>query len=306
VRYLDGEPAPELTAPVDLLSRDYRNEVPVSDEVYEVYRRQLAYIPGELNAQVESMDDSQEDWTREHVTLDAGYADERFSVYVFLPTSVSPPYTPLVFFFGLGPFASQLAESSSEIIRPGGTLADMLRAGRAIVVPVWNGSFERWDDFLAQTGEQYMRSFSARMGEWAEDLGRTIDYLETRSDMDAGNIGYLGVSFGSSTPLALLALEERLRAALLMLPGYTYREVPPEIDAVNFVPRITMPVLMIGGRYDYVFPVETAQEPLYDHLGTPEADKQHLIYEMGHGNPYPRQMWRDVLPWLDEYLGPVG
>ena len=114
-----------------------------------------------------------------------------------------------------------------------------------------------------------------------------------------------GVSFGASTPLALLALEDRLKASLLMLPGYTYRDVPQDIDAVNFVPRVTMPVLMIGGRYDYVFPVETAQEPLYDHLGTPESDKEHVIYPMGHG-PFPRQMWREVLPWLDEYLGPVG
>ena len=66
-----------------------------------------------------------------------------------------------------------------------------------------------------------------------------------------------------------------------------------------------MPVLMIGGRYDYVFPVETAQQPLYDQLGTPEEDKTFHLYEMGHG-PFPRgQLIRDVLPFLDRYL-PVG
>jgi alpha-beta hydrolase superfamily lysophospholipase len=65
------------------------------------------------------------------------------------------------------------------------------------------------------------------------------------------------------------------------------------------------PVLMIGGQYDYVFPVETAQRPLFEHLGTPDGQKQHLLYDMGHG-PFPRgQLLRDVLPWLDEHLGPV-
>ena len=102
--------------------------------------------------------------------------------------------------------------------------------------------------------------------------------------------------------MALLGLEPRLGAALLLLPGYTYRDLPPEAAAVNYAPRITMPVLMIGGRYDYVFPLETAQQPLYDQLGTPTAQKTFLTYEMGHG-PFPRnQLLRDVLPWLDQYL----
>ena len=74
---------------------------------------------------------------------------------------------------------------------------------------------------------------------------------------------------------------------------------------MNYTPHITMPVLMIGGRDDYVFPVETAQRPLFEQLGTPPGQKRHLLYEMGHG-PIPRgQFLRDVLPWLDQVLGPV-
>jgi len=90
-----------------------------------------------------------------------------------------------------------------------------------------------------------------------------------------------------------------------MLPGFPQAEYPPETWAVNHVSRITLPVLMIGGEYDYVFPRETAQEPLFERLGTPPANKRHVVYEMGHG-PLPLgQTMRDVLPWLDQVLAPV-
>ncbi len=309
VRYLDGDPAATLLGPVDLMSRDFTNAQPVSDEVYEVYRSQMAYVPSALNALEEEVDESAEDWTRVHVTLDAGYEDERFSVYLFLPKGAEPPFETLILFEGVGPFQTQPRETSSESITLAGLgfrniIGDIVRSGRAVVWPVFNGSHERWDDFLSQTGEQFLQSFRARMAEWHSDLGRSIDYLETRPDINSGSIGYFGVSFGASTSLALLGLEDRLKAALLVLPGYTYRDLPAEADPFNYAPRITLPVLMIGGQYDYVFPVETAQRPLYDQLGTPDADKRHELYPMGHG-PLPRsQFLRDVLPWLDQYLGP--
>ena len=304
VRYLEGAPGDDLTAGVELLSRDYANAQPVSDAVYQAYRGPMVYVPSDLNAREESVDDSAEDWNRVHVTLDAGYEDERLSVYLFTPKRVSPPYQAAVYFMGLGAFQTRSSGEPFQTID--GIRADLVRSGRALVVPIWKGSSDRWDDFLSQEGEQYLRSMRTRLALWSEDLGRTIDYLEAREDIDAERVAYFGVSFGASTPLALLDLEDRLKAALLVLPGYTYRDVPPEIDAVNYVPRITLPVLMIGGRDDYVFPVETAQRPLFEQLGTPPEHKRHELYEMGHG-PIPRgQFLRDVLPWLDQYLGPVN
>jgi len=302
VRYIDGEPDASLEAPVDAFSRDYNAARPVSDAVYQAYRSPLLYVPGELNARVEA-DDTQEDWRRIKVTMDAGYANERMSVYLFLPKNAAPPYQAGIYFPGLGAFASRATGEPYRTI--GGATLDVVHSGRALVIPVWNGSQDRWDDFDSQSGEQYQRSLRTKMAEWTEDLGRTIDYLETRDDIDADRIFYYGTSFGSSTSLPLLDLEPRLKAALLTLPGYTYRQVPPEMDAVNYAPHVTMPVLMIGGRDDYVFPVETAQRPLFEQLGTPAADKRHLLYPMGHGPIPGGQFRRDVFPWLDKYLGPV-
>ena len=38
--------------------------------------------------------------------------------------------------------------------------------------------------------------------------------------------------------------------------------------------------------------------------GTPERDKKHVIFETGHDLPRPDEI-REILDWLDKYLGPV-
>ena len=39
---------------------------------------------------------------------------------------------------------------------------------------------------------------------------------------------------------------------------------------------------MIHGRYDFVFPLETCQEPLFCALGSPAGDKKRILYDTGH------------------------
>jgi hypothetical protein len=61
---------------------------------------------------------------------------------------------------------------------------------------------------------------------------------------------------------------------------------------------------MINGRYDFVLPLETCQEPLFRLLGTPPQDKRHVLFESGHSVPY-TPTFKETLDWLDHYLGPV-
>lgn len=80
----------------------------------------------------------------------------------------------------------------------------------------------------------------------------------------------------------------------------------PEINAVNFLGRVKIPVLMVNGRYDSILPVETAQDPMFQLWGTPAADRRHVILPSGHSVNSP-EVWndttREVLSWLDRYLG---
>jgi hypothetical protein len=61
---------------------------------------------------------------------------------------------------------------------------------------------------------------------------------------------------------------------------------------------------MLNGRFDYIFPVEISQEPMFRLLGTPREQKRRVVYETGHDIPQ-NELIRESLDWLDRYLGPV-
>jgi hypothetical protein len=63
---------------------------------------------------------------------------------------------------------------------------------------------------------------------------------------------------------------------------------------------------MLNGRDDYAFPLETGQNPLYRMLGAPDKDKRHIVIP-GSGHMPPRKdVEREIVLWLDKYLGPVS
>jgi pimeloyl-ACP methyl ester carboxylesterase len=108
---------------------------------------------------------------------------------------------------------------------------------------------------------------------------------------------------GRMGPL-MLAVERRFKAGVLYVAGLKFQRALPEVDPFNFVPRVTVPVLMVNARYDFFFPLETSQRPLFELLGTPAADKKWVIYDGGHSVPR-NKLIAETLAWLDRYLGPV-
>ena len=95
------------------------------------------------------------------------------------------------------------------------------------------------------------------------------------------------------------------KAAVFRSGGMANAAIPAQVDTFNFASRVSIPVLMLNGDQDFIFPLETAQRPLFESLGSPEADKRHVIYEGGHGIGHRSQEIKEILDWLDRYLGPV-
>ena len=301
-RYAANERVAELSKPIATFRRDFRTAKPVSDEIFEVFKRQFAYTPSPVNAKVESTDSSAPDYVRERVSIDTGYG-ERMTVFVFVPKAGATKHQAMVYYPNLGAFVTQTPPPN---LLAASTFDFVLKSGRMLVIPTWKGSAERYDGFIGLAGDHYLQTFRQRMHEWRQETGQLLDYLSSRPDVQADRIGWAGVSFGSSTMLPVLAMEPRFKAATLILAGLPYRDLLPEVDPANFVPRIKIPVLMLEARYDHLFPVDLSQEPLMKLLGAPADQKRAVLFDAGHG-PLPRgQVIQETLAWLDKYLGPTG
>jgi pimeloyl-ACP methyl ester carboxylesterase len=101
------------------------------------------------------------------------------------------------------------------------------------------------------------------------------------------------------------AVEKRIKVVVLNVGGMEMDKALPEVDQINYLPRVTQPVLMLNGKYDMYFPVESAQKPLFRFLGTPEDRKKMVVYDAGHLVP-PTEFIKETLAWLDTYLGPAN
>ena len=130
--------------------------------------------------------------------------------------------------------------------------------------------------------------------------------FSARSDVDKTKIAFYGLSLGAQLGPVYLAIEPRLRTGVLLSGGFEIWTIPPESDPVSFTPRVRQPVIMVNGREDFDLPYASAQLPMFRMLGTPAADKAHVVLEGGHLPPKPQEVFKVILDWLDKYLGPVG
>jgi eukaryotic-like serine/threonine-protein kinase len=180
----------------------------------------------------------------------------------------------------------------------------ILQSGRAVMYPIYEDLYERRVKFSMPGASQIIQLTT----DWYKDASRSLDYLATRQDIDNGRLAYLGVSMGSADGLIITTLmQDRLKTAIFLDGGYFLDPPPPGGDQADFAPRMKMPVLMVNGRYDYTFSVEDAQNPMFRMLGTPEADKKHVLLETPHDVTEDRpRLTKEVLEWLDKYLGRVN
>jgi formylglycine-generating enzyme required for sulfatase activity/predicted esterase len=286
-----------LLQPVVSLERDPSTLKPVGDEVFAAYMSLYAYDPLPLDVRTENTDDSSPHWRHEQVSIRAAYSNDRVPIHLFLPTSSAPPFQVLVYMPGSD---SVMLRSSQNLWMQ--WLEFVLRSGRAVALPVYQHTYERHQE-PRPTGINALRTLVIQR---IQDLRRTVDYLQSRPDVDSSRLAFYGLSLGAQLAPVALATEPRLRTGVLLSGGFETWKMPPEADPVNFTPRVRQPVLMVNGRDDFDLPYASAQLPMFQMLGTAEADKQHIVFEGGHIPSRPLEIYKVVLDWLDHYFGPVN
>jgi dienelactone hydrolase len=306
IKYLDIGAIPKSAFRfIEMLGgRDYSKEIPVPYNTFLVYKKQFLYDEMPLLAIIEERNDSLEYWTIEKVSFKAAYDDERIIAYLFLPKKFLPPFQTLIYFPG-SPAIYLKDLKESEYVKWFGEF--ILKSGRAVLFPIYKGTFERNDGLtLEMSLPNHSREYKEWLIKWVKDFSRSIDYLETRSDIDKNKIGFYGISWGGILGGIIPAVEKRLAVNIMLVGGFGGTHEYPEADAINYVSRITIPTLMLNGKKDSRFPLETAVLPFWNLLGTLEKDKRLCVYENPTDHFIPeKNVITEMLNFLDKYFGPV-
>ena len=284
---------------------------PVSREEFEGYRGFYTYEPEPLEAEIEIDDDSASGWRVQKVSFNAAYGNprERMGANLYLPKQVRPPYQTVIF-LGADPTTTG---PSSEFFREPSTLhwagiPRLIESGRAVMYPFYKNYFERGADGsepinpMESSAElfRYVRMLT-------NDAGRSIDYLEGNPDLFSDSVAYYGFSFGADVGSFFTAIEKRIDASIAVagtvLPPNPLEALPAAYP-VNYMPHITMPTLLINSVFDEGCPRETCALLRYELLGTPEEHKD-LVQPTGGHLVRPDDIMDAMIPFLDEYLGPV-
>lgn len=271
---------------------------PVTEEVYAAYSRIFDYDRTPLNAQIESTSATHV-WVRERIRFDAAYGAEQMLLHLYLPLGRSPPYQTVVYWPGWDTFG--LADADEYFAKQ---LDFIVKSGRAVAFPIYRGTFDR------QVGSARVRpdfdtaAYRDNAIDTVKDMRRAIDYLETRSEIAANELAYFGYSWGGVNGPSALAQEPRLRIGVIQIGLLPPMASIPEVDPINALPRVHVPVLMLSGEFDPMVPVANARR-YFELLGTPAEHKRHIIAIGGHFIPR-EVVIRETLDWLDARLGTVA
>jgi eukaryotic-like serine/threonine-protein kinase len=294
IRLMKETVAPRTDLTLEVVKTPFEIPAPVDDTTFRLYARQFDYDPLPLNATVEEIDDSHGSWRRERVSFAAAYGNERIPAWLYLPKNARPPYQIVVFYPGSDVRTIKSSRNPRWI-----RLVDFyVKSGRAVIYPIYKGTYERGVEVAGPNAVRELRI------QQVKDVGRVVDYVASRRDLDSSRLLYYGLSWGVSFAPFNLTAEPRFKAAVLLAGGFpVYPE--PEFAAQNYLPRVKVPVLMVTGRDDFMTPYETAQKPFFDLLGTPAQDKRLVVLNGGHMPVEYSEIVKEILTWTDARLGRV-
>ena len=281
---------------VFIQTRDFYTMPKISDEVFEIYNYQYLDYNNDLTA------------TTSEALTEGDYKIQRYEIpsvdgngilpgYIFYNSNIEPPYKPIIYF----PGSNAIHLTNTEIMLKNNIerFNYLMEEGYAIVHPIYLSTYEKADDLKSDYPEK-TKKYKEHIITWGKEFKKTLDYIESRNDLN-DKVSFYGVSWGGYMANILLAIDDRVKAAVLNVAGLCFQETYKEVEAYVYTPRIKCPVIMLNGKYDVFFPLETSQKPMFDLLGTKEEDKKHYVYPSGHYVPK-KELINQHLNWLNKYL----
>ena len=290
-------PAADFLAPVPFSTRDYHHERPVSDAEFKTLRGFYTYERTPLDAKVARASSETADWRREDVTIAAAYGNgSPMRVFLYLPKRGAPPYQTVVFMPG-----SNALRTRSIDQFPLAAFDFLMKSGRAVAFPEFLGTFARQTTLQDSTANM-SPTYRDHVIAWVKDFSRSVDYLETRQDLSLQRLAYVGSSWGGRMGAIIPAIDARVTVQVLVNGGFSLQAALPAVDQINFASRVSIPTLMLNGKYDFYFPEETSQKPMFDAFATPADKKLPKTFDGGHNIPR-AELIKETLAWLDRFQG---
>lgn len=272
---LDNEIIPDF-------KRNFDELEDVSDEVFEVYKSQFDYGNKPLNSITTNIGDFNEGYTAQKFELETTYeSDEKLTGYIVFSNKFKDKYSPVIIF----PNASSIGTNNDSDF-PNLGFKHLLDEGYAIIQPMYFNTYNR-EKILKTFWASESADYKDAIIKIGQDYKRTLDYIESRNDFDFSKMSYFGYSWGSTTSNYLLAIDDRIKAAVICVGGLMLQKSKKEVEAHYYVRRIKTPILHIIGKEDGIFGYEENYKPWKKLIGTPK-DKLKLIEldNVGHGLPW--------------------
>jgi tRNA A-37 threonylcarbamoyl transferase component Bud32/dienelactone hydrolase len=270
---------------------------PVDDATFRTLLAFYRYDPKPPRVRVADVTETP-DWRRERVWFD-GPGSDSVLAYLYLPKNAQPPYQTLVMVPSNATFFFQTVSGAAE-----NDLGAHIKAGRAVLAVVFDGMLERPFPPGRVNPSPSSVAFRDLMVRHATELRMGMDMLATRPDIDTTRLAYVGTSWGAGSRLVFAGVDPRFKAVVLIGAGIDERVQPtlPEAANFNFIPRITVPKLMVNGRQDEEHPWNTRALPLWNLLREPKELK--LFDGVGHRPPVELRA-PAINEFLDRTLGAV-
>ena len=283
---------------INYAERDILKEEDVSDDVFNVYKKQFNYDQYELEIKVDSIFGYENYITYRFETSTPYDSDEPLHGYVVYSNKYQINLKPIIHF----PNAWAIFSDSDDWI-----ISDVIKEynyllveGYAIICPVYYSTCNRkkvLKTWWANESDEY-KDTMIKIG---KDFKRSIDFIESRTELDMNYLSYIGYSWGSVMSNILLAIDDRVTSAFICAGGLQVQKSKPEVDPAYYTRRITIPIMHITGKQDGIFDYENSQVPMQILLGTP-LDFQEMIVLDGVGHAIAKDIRiENHLRWLKKH-----
>ncbi len=231
--------------------------------------------------------------------------DQRVTGLLSEPENAKRPIPVVILMHGLGD------SKTVDYIEAGNKY--LLDAGYAVLrIDICNhGDRHKYDyDFDLINGYRYWTR--DMVAQTVFDLRRAVDFIETRKELNADKIGYMGISLGGIIGTVFCGVDQRIKVPVIVLAGGQLnlmfgkkalsketRDFLSFIDPINYVRAISpRPLLMINASHDDVVPPLTSKL-LYKKAKQP---KKIIWYPARHHTLPIDKAYPDGIRWFDKYL----